>query len=456
MFIRKLFATGMLPLRWIMFIILCWNCQGDRKKATGNYLRHLIGVQNVSFVGLVETKIESFSRTEIDRLVGRNWDFYFQPSVGRAGGILVLWKSTVGSFQVIFQSAQCIMGRFCNLSAITWEVAVIYADKDRYVDKKGGRPFTYTAAACEMGDFMATNGLIDPGFSSPAFTWTNNKDARRWISSRLDRFLISSSILDVFQELRVQHLMRLASDHCPILCSTLEQQRRALSHWIRFEDVWAGFPKAWNLVADKWIVNDTGSEASKLHKKCQRTLKALFFWSKKKLRMLNQLKDELDKEIKDLHELQCSPAGLYDVQYDALRYKVQMMNSTLARLTMWWRLGANVKWIEEGDGITHFFHSMASARRRSNSINKLKDRDGHTVTDQADVMRVIHHFFEQNWSWLQVTESGWPCLDPHAAILGHVADMLDREVTEEEVWDVVRELGPNCAPGRDGVTVSFF
>ncbi|XP_020675408.1 uncharacterized protein LOC110094499 [Dendrobium catenatum] len=164
-----------------------------------------------------------------------------------------------------------------------------------------------------MGEFMDTNGLVDPSFIGPAFTWTNNKDARSRISSQLDRFLISSSILDVFQELRVTHLTRLASDHCPILCSTAEQQRGVPSYWIKFEEAWIGFPKAWQLVADKWKVQDTGSEACKLQRKCNRSLKSLYFWSKNKLKMLNQLKDELDKEIKDLQELECSPAGLSEV-----------------------------------------------------------------------------------------------------------------------------------------------
>ncbi|XP_020699747.2 uncharacterized protein LOC110112014 [Dendrobium catenatum] len=311
-----------------MFNTICWNCQGARKKEVGNYLRHLIGAHDVSVVGLIETKMEVFSRTDVDRIVGRDWDFCYQPSVGKAGGILVLWKCSVGSFQVLFKSKQCIMGRFRSLSSFDWEVAVVYADKDTHIramafneisqhhvpdsplivggdfncilaqaDKKGGRPFSFTAAAKGMSDFMAANELIDLGFSGPSFTWINNKDAGSRISSRLDMFLISSSILDAFQELRVSHLTRIASDHCPILCTVSLGRHRARSYWIKFEDIWASFPRAWQLVSEKWRVPDTGSEASKLNKKCQRTLKALFFWSKNKFKMLNKLRDELDREI---------------------------------------------------------------------------------------------------------------------------------------------------------------
>ncbi|PKU78483.1 hypothetical protein MA16_Dca024704 [Dendrobium catenatum] len=297
-----------------------------------------------------------------------------------------------------------------------------------------------------MSDFMAANELIDLGFSGPSFTWINNKDAGSRISSRLDMFLISSSILDAFQELRVSHLTRIASDHCPILCTVSLGRHRARSYWIKFEDIWASFPRAWQLVSEKWRVPDTGSEASKLNKKCQRTLKALFFWSKNKFKMLNKLRDELDREI----------CMLTEVQAESLRYKVQLLNSTLGRLLTWWRQRAKVKWIEEGDDNTRFFHSMAYARRRTNLIDRMRLPDGQMVSDQVDVMQVVREFFENNWRGTPISEDEWPSFEAQNTMLAPVATLLDRAVTEEEIWNGVRGLGQNRAPGRDGVTASFF
>lgn len=67
--------------------------------------------------------------------------------------------------------------------------------------------------------------------------------------------------------------------------------------------MWASYPKAWQLVLEKWKVQDHGSEASKLHRKCQRLLRAFFFWSISKFEKLNQLKEALDSEICMLQEL---------------------------------------------------------------------------------------------------------------------------------------------------------
>ncbi|PKU62829.1 hypothetical protein MA16_Dca027340 [Dendrobium catenatum] len=157
------------------------------------------------------------------------------------------------------------MGKLKIVEDVNWEIEVVYADKDRYTrmaiwediskyhtgdvsllvggdfycimareEKKGGKAFHFTPAANDMASFMMSNDLIDLGFNGPAFTWTNKKDIRSQIFSRLDRFLISSSILDSFQGLKVKHLTRLASDHCPILCSFIGEVKMVYSHWIKF------------------------------------------------------------------------------------------------------------------------------------------------------------------------------------------------------------------------------
>ncbi len=42
-------------------------------------------------------------------------------------------------------------------------------------EKMGGRAFTYKREIREFQDFIASNGLIDLGFSGATFTWCNNQ-----------------------------------------------------------------------------------------------------------------------------------------------------------------------------------------------------------------------------------------------------------------------------------------
>ncbi|XP_020700937.1 uncharacterized protein LOC110112892 [Dendrobium catenatum] len=352
-------------------------------------------------------------------------------------------------------------------SGIEWDVAVVYAHKDTCItrsmwddisrihnrtspllvrgdfncimapnEKKGGSAFHMSPAACDMADFMMVNDLIDPWFVGPAFTWTNNKDAGSKIFSRLDRFIVSSDIMDEFQGLRVRHLSRLVSDHCPILCSIFAETKINYSPWFRFEDVWVNYPKARQLVMDKWNDGDHGSEAVQLQRKYSRTLKALFFWSRNKFKMINKQKDELDSEIQKLQELDREPGGLSEAQKEKLRFNVHLFNSTLARILMWWKQRAKVRWVEEGDGNTGFFHSMTSAQRRSKRIESIKRED--------------------EMEGAGIVESGWPALDGHQRNINQFSGLLDGDVSEEEILKAVNSLGWNKAPGKEGITASFF
>ncbi|XP_020681628.2 uncharacterized protein LOC110098987 [Dendrobium catenatum] len=122
----------------------------------------------------------------------------------------------------------------------------------------------------------------------------------------------------------------------------------------------------------------------------------------------------------------------------------------------WWGQCAKVQWIEEGDGNTHFFHNMASARRRTNLIEQLKHTDGRTVTDQSEILRMMEEFFQQKWENNDIIDYGWPSFDSHFACLQRLGMSLDSEITREEIWHAVKSMGKNRAPGRDGVTASFF
>ncbi|XP_020693467.1 uncharacterized protein LOC110107530, partial [Dendrobium catenatum] len=329
------------------------------------------------------------------------------PSVGKAGGILLLWKRALVSFAPLLSSQQCVAGRVQFADQPCWNIAVIYADKDLHVrrslwasinscrdaeipllaigdfncilsqdDKKGGRPFRTSAASLDMEEFIRTNDLVDPGFLGPKFTWSNNKDGLSKIWARLDRCFISTSLLEVHQEFEVRHLLRLASDHCPLLCSLSTPSRFQRSAWIRFEDMWLSYPAAGRIVSKCWHWAPPGGPADVLQAKCRRTLRHLFFWSRNKIQGLHQLQRSLELDIAALQVADCSPEGLSPVQEVELLRKVRELNSTLARITTWWQQRAKVRWLEEGDANTHYFHSVASSRRRGNRIREMTDEGG--------------------------------------------------------------------------------
>lgn len=110
--------------------ILFWNCRGARKKATGNYLRHLISDHDVQIIGLMETKVEELTRKEIDKIAGRSWDFFHQPASGKSGGILMLWRKYIVAVQIIATDTQCLITQVFMPDSSKWNVVFVYASKD--------------------------------------------------------------------------------------------------------------------------------------------------------------------------------------------------------------------------------------------------------------------------------------------------------------------------------------
>lgn len=59
--------------------------------------------------------------------------------------------------------------------------------------------------------------LIDMDYSGSNFIWLNNKSSGRLIMERLDCCFYNSQWLHLFPGAFVSHLLRMFSDHCPIL-----------------------------------------------------------------------------------------------------------------------------------------------------------------------------------------------------------------------------------------------
>ncbi|KAJ4964589.1 hypothetical protein NE237_016438 [Protea cynaroides] len=81
----------------------------------------------------------------------------------------------------------------------------------------------------KLGKGMLTScvenlGLVDGGFAGRKLTWCNNQEGARSIWARLDRVLLNKEWS--LNNLKVQHLARLSSDHAPLLINFEASQFR--------------------------------------------------------------------------------------------------------------------------------------------------------------------------------------------------------------------------------------
>ncbi|XP_020694470.1 uncharacterized protein LOC110108248 [Dendrobium catenatum] len=416
--------------------------------------------------------------------MGEEWDFEMVPSNGLSGGIIVLWNSKTANFSKVGSTSQCLIGDLFINNIYKMRVASVYGSKDvikrrelwellefynvedfpmviggdfncltSKEDKRGGKKFCFSQGAREMYSFISNNDLHEVNFIGPRYTWFNNKSRGSRILERLDRCFINSSTLSYFSNLNVRHLARIASDHSPLvlnLCNANYTHKRR----IIFEDIWVSYHASFGVVKNEWNKNYNGDHSQILNAKCKRTLKSLFFWSKAKLRNLEDLKRSLMEDILKLQILESENGWLYEDECWEMKSKALELNSTMERLCSWWKQRAKVRWMNEGDCNTKFYHSFASARRNNNRILKIKNENGIVIEEQSQIEDIFKQFFKFKWKQRCCNLSNWP--NPEKILNEEDKFNLSKDFTMEEIENVIKNLGNNIAPGSDGVTYSFI
>ncbi|KAL9674660.1 hypothetical protein QQ045_030932 [Rhodiola kirilowii] len=101
-----------------------------------------------------------------------------------------------------------------------------------------------------------------------------------------------------------------------------------------------------------------------------------------------------------------------------------------------WRQRSRVEWLKECDSNTNFFHSRASQRKKKNTVEKIKGKDGNWITEEAELCgEAVRHFLDVlSSSRMQdqaVLDENLECINQ--LITPDKAEMLDSPFTAQEV-----------------------
>ncbi|RVW55071.1 LINE-1 reverse transcriptase-like [Vitis vinifera] len=110
--------------------------------------------------------------------------------------------------------------------------------------------------------------------------------------------------------------------------------------------------------------------------------------------------------------------------------------------------------VKEGDRNTGYFHRMANAHRRNNTLDRIKI-NGVWLSEEQEVKEGIVNVFQQ----LLSEESGWKA-DIEGLHLSHLSSQeagnLELPFSEDEIHSALLEMDGDKAPGPDGFTVAFW
>ncbi|XP_026398200.1 uncharacterized protein LOC113293976 [Papaver somniferum] len=301
-------------------------------------------------------------------------------------------------------------------------------------------------------DFYDANELIDIPIHGAKYTWI--KKGSLTSMSKIDRFMTTADWDDHFTGILVKALGRPFLDHKPIIL-TCDLEDCGAPPW-RCESMWLLEPGFLDLLETWWVSlanNFTGSSGFILTKKLQ-ALKGkikecnrnVFGKIDRKCEQNYLLIQWLDQKIDD-EDISESEVITHD--------NLMLESEKLADMKEhFWRDISRIRWIEDGDRNTSYFHRIAKIRRIRNTFCSLKI-DSVIVEDKNLIKSsIIDHFIsrfkltdntnisigELNFKTLSVEDAVW----------------IERPILIEEVLSALKLLGQNRAPGPDGFQVGII
>jgi len=118
-------------------------------------------------------------------------------------------------------------------------------------DKFGGRPVSISRAI-KFQECLNNCGMIDLGFSSPCYIWTNRQPLSHLIQERIDRVFVNIDWNVLYLVACVKHLERSHSDHSPSVLSSRLDHGIQFPQPFRFQPMWLSHPSFPSLVHDAW------------------------------------------------------------------------------------------------------------------------------------------------------------------------------------------------------------
>lgn len=90
------------------------------------------------------------------------------------------------------------------------------------------------------------------GFEGSWFTWERGSLPKTNIQERLDRGVANTDWITLFPEVKVQHLVHLFSNHCPLLINTGRYEEQLGNNNFKFEAWWSLEESFINEVKSLW------------------------------------------------------------------------------------------------------------------------------------------------------------------------------------------------------------
>ncbi|KAF2952087.1 hypothetical protein DAI22_01g309400 [Oryza sativa Japonica Group] len=465
--------------------ILFWNARRLGGKPRKRQLKELIYERGLDIVCIQETKKESFNSRELNSYQGAKEFFWcWKASRGASGGILIGVNQEVAEVTNTHVGAYFLSCEIkCKRDNESWEVISVYGPVDnslresfleelnwhlqfrqlpvvvggdfnlyRFASEKSNNNLDFRSME-KFNSFIANLELRELFRSGPTFTWTNKQEIP--VQVVLDRVLVSTDWDDKFPTSLLSSILRVGSDHTPLLLDTNELDVKGCSYF-KFESAWLIQENFVEMVRLKMTPRDDSYILEYWNKKLVPLRRFLKGWwinvqrdaRIKKVVLKNQLEEwDLQAEQRDLSCEEWNERYAKETELEHI-YELEEL--------LWHKRGGG-QWLLEGDRNTEFFHRVANGRRRKCTIVSLEE-DGRLITNKDELSDHIVGYYKELFradtpSNIHLSQGVW---EESFSLTNDEKLNLIRPFTRVELDKVIREAKTNTAPGPDGFNVHFY
>jgi exonuclease III len=463
--------------------LLSWNCRGLGNPQAVRDLCQLTKEKKPTILFLMETKCHR-NKMEFVRVKLGFACMFVVDSVGRSGGLALLWHDTnlveIQNYSRRHINAIVKDGESEN----SWKLTGFYGHPDWTKRHESWallnhlRIFTPLPWLC-VGDFneiteqSEKTGVVlrresqmsqfrdvledchfsDLGFTGSKYTWTNCRQDGSFIKERLDRAVANLGWIQLYKKVEVHILAARTSDHKPLFISFTNQEEkgRQVQRGAKFEAKWLADAESRVIITDAWRDCLGGESPIRMVQQKLETCKsALRRWNGQKYGCAEKAIKKKTKELEILQKYECVGDGP-DIK--KLQTEIDFL---LEQEDIRWKQRAKQNWYRQGDRNTPYFHSWASHRRKVNQIQKIQDDEGRIWNKPEEISKSFIDYYQDLFTTCGVhgVEECLMGLDPR------VTDAMNGELLRNfsmvEVDAALKQMHPLKSPGPDGMSACFY
>ncbi|XP_058746200.1 uncharacterized protein LOC131619076 [Vicia villosa] len=292
----------------------------------------------------------------------------------------------------------------------------------------------------EFSNFIDDSCLVDVPSKGKKFSWFSGDEKSK---SRIDIFLVADNIIRDWGLVGQFIGSRDISDHCPIWL-VVDRANWGLKPFCCNKEFLPFVEKEWK------AIKVAGRGDFILKEKLQILKGRLRWWN---TNVFGNIDLEIEEEVRDMNEgVDEDDGGIVDVEKLKKASSKFWLNLKIKENMLIQK--SRIKWLNEGDTNSRYFHLVMKERRRRNHISPINSNSG-LLESVNEVREEVRNHFKLMFSELEVSR---PVLD---GIFSKGLDSIERDFlevsfSEEEIKEAMWSCDGSKSPDPDGYSFHFI